>query len=76
MPVNKTAEQAHVVDLAPAADWRLEVTGPAPFTLTLAELEALATATRRFPISCVEGWSVGADWRGVRLLDLVRAGRR
>jgi DMSO/TMAO reductase YedYZ molybdopterin-dependent catalytic subunit len=23
-------------------------------------------------MSCVEGWSVGADWRGLPLIDLVR----
>ena len=27
---------------------------------------------RRYPISCVEGWSVGADWLGVPLIDVVR----
>ena len=27
---------------------------------------------RDLPIACVEGWSVGAHWRGIALLDLVR----
>lgn len=72
VPVNKTASAARVLDLARAPDWHLEVVGPRPFVLTLAEVEAMAAVERRLPISCVEGWSVGADWRGLRLLDLVR----
>ncbi len=72
VPVNKTAEQARVVDLARAPDWRLDVAGPQPFSLSLADLEGTPTEERRFPISCVEGWSVNADWRGVPLLDVVR----
>ena len=72
VPVNKTAEQARVVDIARSPDWSLEVTGPAPFTVSLSELEAMSTKARRFPISCVEGWSVGADWVGVPLIDVVR----
>jgi len=48
---------------------------PKPYTLTLAEIEAMALHEARLPINCVDGWSVGADWRGVRLLDIVeRAG--
>jgi DMSO/TMAO reductase YedYZ molybdopterin-dependent catalytic subunit len=35
----------------------------------------LGTHEARLPITCVEGWSVNARWRGLRLLDLVqRAG--
>jgi hypothetical protein len=72
VPVNKTAEQAHVVELAAAPDWALEVTGPSPFRLSLSELDAMTKHARRYPISCVEGWSVGADWLGVPLIDVVR----
>lgn len=37
--------------------------------------EAMAIQEERFPINCVEGWSAGAQWRGLRLLDVVtRAG--
>jgi len=72
VPVNKTAHAAGVVPLAQAGDWRLEVVGPEPFTLSLSDVESLATAPRRFPISCVEGWSVGAAWRGIPVIDLVR----
>jgi DMSO/TMAO reductase YedYZ molybdopterin-dependent catalytic subunit len=75
VPVNKTAHSARVTTLARQPDWQLEVTGPRPFTLSLAEVEAMAAVDRHFPISCVEGWSVGADWRGIPVLDLVhRAG--
>jgi len=70
VPVNKTAAQARVHRVGP--DWQLEVAGPRPFVLPLAELEAAAQAEARLPIACVEGWSVDAHWRGVRLLDLVR----
>jgi hypothetical protein len=75
VPVNKTAHSARVTTLARQPDWQLEVTGPRPFSLSLAEVEAMAAVNRHFPISCVEGWSVGADWRGIPVLDLVhRAG--
>ena len=72
VPVNKTARSARVLTLARADDWRLEVAGPTPFTLTLAEIESMASVTRHFPITCVEGWSVGADWHGIPVIDLVR----
>lgn len=72
VPVNRTADQARVRELALSPTYTLQVTGPKPFTLTLAELEALATHTKSFPISCVEGWSVGAHWQGVRLIDIVK----
>ena len=48
------------------------MTGPAPFTLTLADLESMDSVTRHFPLSCVEGWSVGAEWQGITVIDLVR----
>ena len=49
--------------------------GPTPYALSLAEVEALAAYEARLPITCVEGWSVNARWRGLRLLDVVqRAG--
>ncbi len=72
VPVNRTAEQAQVRTLAVDPDWRLTVTGPHPFVLQLDDLDGLATGEASFPISCVEGWSVGAHWRGLRLLDVVR----
>jgi hypothetical protein len=73
VPVNKTAEQARIS--AVPSDWFLEVRGPRPYSLGLAELEALAAHEAHLPIACVEGWSVEAHWRGMRLLDVVqRAG--
>jgi hypothetical protein len=75
VPVNRTAVQADVMAAATSADWTLEVIGPSPYTVTLAEIEAMAQHEARLPINCVEGWSVGANWQGLKLLDLVlRAG--
>jgi hypothetical protein len=75
VPVNRTAEQAKVLVLAAAPDWALTVTGPRPYALGLADLEPRAQHEARFPINCVEGWSVGASWRGLSLLEVVeRAG--
>lgn len=71
VPVNRTAEQAKVTGLARAADWKLEVAGPKPYALALADLESRAVHEARFPANCVEGWSVGARWRGLSLLDVV-----
>ena len=72
VPVNRTADQAQVMATATAADWVLEVVGPRPYALTLAELESRAVHQARLPISCVEGWSVGATWRGLSLLEIVQ----
>ncbi len=72
VPVNRTALQARVTETAQAQDWRLEVLGPKPYQIELAELETLAVSEASLPITCVEGWSVGAHWRGIRLLDVVR----
>ena len=66
------AEQAEVLDLAVDPRWVLQVDGPTSYQLTLDDLEPASTQEARFPISCVEGWSVGAAWRGLSLLDLVR----
>ncbi|MGH8862471.1 MAG: molybdopterin-dependent oxidoreductase [Jatrophihabitantaceae bacterium] len=72
VPVTRTADQARVRAAATAPDWTLHVSGPSPYTIGLADLEALADTEADLPISCVEGWSVGARWRGLRLLDVVR----
>lgn len=74
VPVNKTAEQARI-HAAVGTGWTLAVRGRRPYVLTLAEVEGQAEHESRLPIACVEGWSVDAHWRGVRLLDIVeRAG--
>ena len=72
VPVNRTAEQAKVIAMASSPDWSLQVTGPRPYRLTLADLEPRAVHEARFPINCVEGWSVGASWRGLSLLEIVQ----
>jgi Oxidoreductase molybdopterin binding domain len=75
VPVNRTADQAGVIRTAMSSTWQLRVDGPRPYVLTLAEIEDMAEHEAHLPINCVEGWSVGAHWRGLRLLDVVtRAG--
>ncbi|MFF7438242.1 molybdopterin-dependent oxidoreductase [Streptomyces sp. NPDC008122] len=76
LPVNRTAAAAGVTARR-LTGWRLEVVGPRPYVLTLDALGSMPRAGARLPIACVEGWSVGADWGGVRLRDLIeRAGGR
>ncbi|HST46760.1 molybdopterin-dependent oxidoreductase [Jatrophihabitans sp.] len=75
VPINRTAAQADVRQLATAATYRLQISGRTPFDLTLAELEAMSGVHRSLPIACVEGWSAGARWIGIELMELVtRAG--
>ncbi|MDM7890651.1 molybdopterin-dependent oxidoreductase [Curtobacterium caseinilyticum] len=72
LPVNRTARAAGVLATATAADWTLTVVGKdVTRTFSRAELVALGTATADLPISCVEGWSQVASWRGVRMRDLL-----
>jgi DMSO/TMAO reductase YedYZ molybdopterin-dependent catalytic subunit len=76
-PVNATAADARVVDLARAPDYRLRVAGNVtqPLIFTLEELHALPQHAATLPIACVEGWSVSRHWTGVRVRDLLeRAG--
>jgi DMSO/TMAO reductase YedYZ molybdopterin-dependent catalytic subunit len=74
VPVNRTAAAAGVLDRATDPAYRLEVTGPArTLRLRLADLAALPQHTADLPITCVEGWSAGATWSGVRIADLVAA---
>jgi DMSO/TMAO reductase YedYZ molybdopterin-dependent catalytic subunit len=71
LPVNKTASAAGVLAAA-LAGYRLTVVGPTGETgLDLAALNALPQHTVDLPITCVEGWSAGATWTGVRLRDLI-----
>ncbi len=42
-----------------------------PLSLSLDQLLALPDHTADLPISCVEGWSYSAGWRGVRVRDLL-----
>ena len=73
LPVNRTAVGAGIRPVGP--DYRLVVDGARPFSLSMAELRALPQYEAELPITCVEGWSANAHWRGVRLRDLLdRAG--
>lgn len=74
LPVNRTAAAAGVGRIA-EEEYRLTVSGPRPYTLTLDELRALPQHEVELPIACVEGWSKSAHWTGVRVADLLdRAG--
>ena len=64
---------------ASSPGYRLEVTGAVarPLRLSFAELRARAAREADLPIACVEGWSVGARWRGVPVRALLaEAGAR
>jgi DMSO/TMAO reductase YedYZ molybdopterin-dependent catalytic subunit len=74
VPVNRTAEQARVTARATSPSWKLHVRGPRPYALTLADLKTQPLHEAQFPIACVEGWSVGARWHGLRLLVGVARG--
>jgi len=72
VPVNRSAEEAGVVDSAMDPAWQLTLAyGSTTMKLSLADLEAMPQRTRLLPISCVEGWSAGATWTGVPVADLV-----
>lgn len=72
LPVNRSAREAAVVELASDPNWRLTLAGDAgERMLTLADLDALPQRREVLPISCVEGWTATAEWRGVRLADLL-----
>ena len=75
VPVNRTAEEAKVTAATIGPDWTLQVDGPQPYRLTLAEIEQQAVHEARIPVGAVEGWGVDASWRGLQLLEVVeRAG--
>ena len=75
VPINRTAAQAEVLAGAVDPAWVLEVDGPRPYQLSLAELRSMPQHRVRLPIACVEGWSVDADWEGVRMRDLLDRAR-
>ena len=73
LPVNRTAAAARIPPVT--TTYRVQVAGPRPYALSLAELRALPQHEVELPITCVEGWSATGRWRGVRLRDLLdRAG--
>jgi len=73
LPVNRSAIDAGTRDLDLSA-FRLRVAGKVatPLTLTYDDVLAMSTRTATLPITCVEGWSAQAKWRGVPLRDLLR----
>jgi hypothetical protein len=74
LPVNRTAAAAKIEKVAMDPDWVLTVSnGAKTKTFTRTQLLALQQYTVDLPISCVEGWSQMASWKGVRLGDLVDA---
>jgi DMSO/TMAO reductase YedYZ molybdopterin-dependent catalytic subunit len=71
LPVNRTAAEAKVQRTALDPAWRLAVRGPdRSVELSLADLRAMMQTDAGLPISCVEGWSTEARWRGVPVRDL------
>jgi DMSO/TMAO reductase YedYZ molybdopterin-dependent catalytic subunit len=74
-PVNKTARSAHVVEAAADPSYRVHVEGrvTSALSLSIADLRRLPQHEATLPISCVEGWSAVARWRGVRVRDLLEA---
>lgn len=72
VPINRTAQQAQVTDIAQRDDYRFTIEHPGGTTsLTLDDLRALPQHEATLPISCVEGWSADGVWRGVRVRDLI-----
>lgn len=73
VPVNRTAVDAGTRDVDLAA-FRLRVQGKVttPLELTYDEVLAMSTHTATLPITCVEGWSASAAWRGVPVRELLR----
>ncbi|WP_209561401.1 molybdopterin-dependent oxidoreductase [Frigoribacterium sp. PvP032] len=72
LPVNRTASAAKVLETAMDPDWQLTIAhGERTMAFTAADLEAMAQGDERLPISCVEGWSQTAHWRGPRLVELM-----
>lgn len=74
VPINQAAVTAGVTETATDPAYQLVLDGPTRLVLTLDELRAMEQHTVRLPITCVEGWSVNAQWSGIRfstLLDLM-----
>lgn len=72
IPINKSAAVAQVTGTATSAAYRLTVGyGDREVALSREDLLALNQRTEDLPIACVEGWSAGGTWTGVRLRDLL-----
>lgn len=76
VPTNHLAN-GQIRAAARAEGYELEVVGAVktPLRLSLADLRAMPLADEQLAISCVEGWSTSARWRGIPVRDLLdRAG--
>jgi hypothetical protein len=74
LPVNRTAQQAGIMQTATDPGWALTVVTPAGTKqFSLSDLRSMPQTTVDLPISCVEGWSQSATWSGVRVADLLHA---
>jgi len=74
LPVQTMAKFAGVVQQAVSPDYRLHVMGSAvkrPLVLTVDDLRRLPQRSAALPISCVQGWSVSAQWRGVPIHEVL-----
>jgi hypothetical protein len=72
VPINKSAAAAHITDELVGPSYRLEVVyGDRSVQLTREDLQEMTQRTESLPIACVEGWSAGAEWTGVRVRDLL-----
>ncbi|MER7244568.1 molybdopterin-dependent oxidoreductase [Kribbella sp. NPDC000426] len=70
LPINRTAEAAGVTGIDDS--WRFTVRGGArELSLSLEQLQQLPQSRSALPIACVEGWSQGGRWEGVRIKDLL-----
>ncbi|WP_354698078.1 hypothetical protein DSM112329_03742 [Paraconexibacter sp. AEG42_29] len=73
VPVNKAAAGARVTELIADPGYTLTIDGRVERELKLGldELRALPQHEADLAITCVEGWSAGAHWRGLRVRDLL-----
>ena len=73
LPVNHQARDVGVADVRTDPGYRLRVRGRVtrPVELSLEDLRARSAYEVDLPVSCVEGWSYSARWRGIRLRDLL-----
>ena len=74
LPVNVSAVAAGVVVSARDPDYRLRVvSNNRTIELSREMLLEMPQTSAALPIACVEGWSAMAEWRGVRVRDLLDA---
>jgi DMSO/TMAO reductase YedYZ molybdopterin-dependent catalytic subunit len=73
VPVNQTAVAANVTKSAVDPNYRLTVSGRCryPQSFSLGDLQSLPQRVSALPITCVEGWSADAVWRGISVPHLL-----